>query len=76
MNYEENGVVLVMDTFGNSYSWNTSACVPKLFNKTKKIIFKIFFFRYVTKIDKNSKSDGNMNFRCNFINVHFFYLLF
>ena len=44
--------------------------------KKKKIIFFHFFFRYVIKIDKNSESGGNMNFRCNYMDVHLFYLLF
>ena len=61
--------------FGYSYSWGIFACVPKFFNQKKSFSF-IFSFGYVTKIDKSSKNDGNMNFSSNYIDVHFFYLLF
>jgi hypothetical protein len=47
------------------------------FSKKKKKSFSfIFSFGYDTKIYKSSKSGGNMNFRCNYMDVHFFYLLF
>jgi hypothetical protein len=41
----------------------------------KKFLYLLFFFSfgYVIKI---SKSGGDMNFRYNYIGVHFFYLLF
>ena len=62
------------------YSWDISACEPQAylnFSKKKKKSFSfIFSFGYVTKIDKNNESDGDMNFKCNYMNVHFFYLLF
>ena len=48
--------------------------VPKFFNK-KKLFYFIFSFGYVTKIDKSNESSGNMNFKCNYMDVHF-YLLF
>ena len=50
--------------------------VPKIFNQKKKSFYFIFSFEYVTKIDKSSESSGNMNFKCNYIDVYFFYLLF
>ena len=65
--------------FGYLYSWGTSACVPQAypnFSKKKKSFSFIFSFGYVTKIDKSNESSGNMNFKCNFMDVHFFYLLF
>ena len=37
---------------------------------------KSFSFGYVIKIDKSGESGENMNFRCNYMDVHFFYLLF
>ena len=49
--------------------------VPKFFKK-KNLFSFIFSFGYVTKINKSSESSGNMNFKCNYMNVHFFYLLF
>ena len=65
--------------FGYSYPWGIAARVtqayPKFFKKPKSFSF-IFYFGYITKIDKRSKSSGNMNFKCNYIDVHFFYLLF
>ena len=49
----------------------------QIFKKKKKnIFFQFFSFRYVTKIDKSGESSGNMNFNCNYMDVHFFYLLF
>ena len=51
--------------------------VPKFFNKKKKKNhFLSFFLLDVTKIDKSSESSGNINFKCNYMDVHFFYLLF
>ena len=35
---------------------------PKFFKK-KNSVLSFFSFAYVTKIDKSSESDGNMNFR-------------
>jgi hypothetical protein len=63
--------------FGYLYSWYTSAYpgIPKFFKKKKSLSF-IFSFGYVTKIEKTSASSENMNFKCNYIDVHFFYLLF
>ena len=66
--------------FGYSCPWGIAACVPpgvpKNFQKKKKKSFSfIFSFGNVTKIDKSSESGGNMNFRCNYMDVHFFYLL-
>ena len=61
------------------YSWGTFACVPRRtqnFQPKKKSFYFIFSFGYVTKIDKSSESSGNMNFKCNYIDVYFFYLLF
>ncbi len=42
----------------------------------KKLFSFIFSFGYVTKIDKSIVSSENMNFKCNYVDVHFFYLLF
>ena len=57
--------------FGYLYSWRT-----QIKKKKKKNHFLSFFsFRYVAKIDKISKSDGNMNIN-NYMDVHFFLLLF
>ena len=50
--------------------------VPKFFKKKKKSFSFIFSFGYVTKIDKSNESSGNINFKCNYMDVHFFYLLF
>ena len=30
----------------------------------------------MSQIDKSSESGGNINFKCNYMDVHFFYLLF
>ena len=44
---------------------------------SKKNHFLLFFsFRYVTKIDKSSKNSRNMNFKCKYMDIHFFYLFF
>ena len=50
----------------------------QIFQKKKKnqSFSFIFSFGYVTKIYKNSESSRNMNFNCNYMDVHFFYLLF
>ena len=48
----------------------------QIFQKKKKSFSFNFSFGYVTKIDKSNESRGNMNFRCNYIDVHLFYLLF
>jgi hypothetical protein len=45
---------------------------PKNFKK--KNHFLSFFLLDVTKIDKSSGGSGNMNFRCNYMDVHFFHL--
>ena len=50
--------------------------VPKFFNQKKKSFSFIFSFRYVTKIDESSESGEKMNFKYNYMDVHFFYLLF
>ena len=50
--------------------------IPKFFKKKKNHFLSFFSIRYVTKIDESSESGGNMNFKCNYMNVHFFYLLF
>ena len=47
----------------------------QIFQK-KKSFFFIFSFGYVTKIDKSSESSEKMNFKCNYMDVHFFYLFF
>ena len=77
--YSKNGAVPVPDTFWVfvilGYFCMRTPSVPKIFNK-KKLFYFIFSFGYVTKIDKNSESSGNMNFKCNYMDVHFFYLLF
>jgi hypothetical protein len=49
--------------------------VSKIF-QTKNHFLSFFSFGYVTKIDKSSESGGNMNFKCNYIDVYLFYLLF
>ena len=78
--YSKNGAVPILDTFEYLYSWDTFACAPQAylnFSKKKRKSFSfIFSFGYVIKIDKSSKSSGKMNFKCNYMNVHFFYLLF
>jgi hypothetical protein len=75
--YSKNGVVSVPDTFWVlvllGYFCMRTQAYPK---KKKKSFSFIFSFEYVTKIDKSSESSGNMNFKCNYIDVHFFYLLF
>ena len=43
------------------------------FSKKKKSFSFIFSFGYVTKIDKSSR---NINFKCNYMDIHFFYLFF
>ena len=74
--YSKNGAVSVPDTFWvlvllGHFCMRTPG-VPKFFKKKKSLSF-IFSFGYVTKIEKSSE---NMNFKCNYIDVHFFYLLF
>ncbi len=70
---------------GYSYFWDILPAypmrTPSFTNKKNPylfiiIIFFIFSFKYVTKIIKNNKSGENINFRCNYMDVHFFYLLF
>jgi hypothetical protein len=77
--YSKNGAVPVPDTFWVlvllGYFCMRTPGVPKFFKKKKSFSF-IFSFGYVTKIDKSRESSGNMNFKCNYIDVHFFYLLF
>ena len=77
--YSKNGAVPVSNTFWVlvllGYFCMRTSSVPKL-KKKKKLFSFIFSFRYVTKIDKSNESDGNMNFKYNYIDVHFFYLLF
>jgi hypothetical protein len=77
--YSKNGAVSVPDTFWVlvllGYSCMRTPGVPKFFKKTKSFSF-IFSIRYVTKIDESSESGRNMNFKCNYIDIHFFYLLF
>ena len=48
----------------------------QIFHKKKNHFLSFFSFGYVTKIDKNNENSGNMNFKCNYMDVHFFYLLF
>ena len=78
--YSKIGAVPVSDTFWVlvllGYFCMRTLGVPKFFNKKKKSFSFIFSFGYVTKIDKSSESSGNMNFKCNFMDIHFFYLLF
>ena len=75
--YSKNGAVSVPDTFCVllGYFCIRTPGVPKFFKKEKSLSF-IFSFGYVTKIEKSSESSENMNFKCNYIDVHFFYLLF
>ena len=86
--YLKNGAVFISDTswvfvlFG--YFCMRPPSVPKL--KKKKFIFFHFFpldmshiffsFGYVTKIDKSNENSEKMNFKCNYMDVQFFYLLF
>jgi hypothetical protein len=76
--YLKNGAVLVPDTFWVlvllGYFYMPTPGVPKFFNK-KNHFLSFFSFVYVTNIDKSSESGGNMNFRYNYMDVHFFYLL-
>ena len=78
--YSKNGAVPVPDTFWVlillGYFCMCILGVPKFKKENKKIHFLSFFLLDVTKIDKSSESGGNMNFRCNYTDVHFFYLLF
>ena len=79
--YSKNGIVLVPDTFWVlvllGYFRMRTLGVPKFFKKKKKKSFSfIFSFGYVTKIDKSNESSENMNFKCNYMDIHFFYLLF
>ena len=65
--YSKNGVVPVPDTFWIlillGYFYMHISGIPKIFKKKKSFSFIFFSFGYVTKIDKNSESGGNMNFR-------------
>jgi hypothetical protein len=81
----KNGVVPIPNTswvlISLGYYCLRTSGVPKKFQqqkkkKKKKTFSFIFSFGYVTKIDKNSKGGGNMNFRCDYMDVHFFHLLF
>ena len=78
--YLKNGAVPIPDTswvlvsLGN-YCLHIPGVSKKFQQKKKKISF-IFSFGYVTKIDKSSESSRNMYFKCNYMDVHFFYLLF
>ena len=80
--YLKNGTVPILDTFWvlvslGYYCLRIPGVPKKNFKKKDKQTFSfIFSFEYVTKIDKNSESGGNMNFRCNYVDVHFFHLLF
>ena len=50
---------------------------PKRIKKKAKYHFLLFFsFEYITKMDKSSEGGGNMIFRYNYVNIHFFPLLF
>ena len=73
--YSKHGVISVSDTFWVlvllGYCYQRILGVPK-----KKIIFFHFFLLDDKKIDKSIESGGNINFRCNYMDVHFFYLLF
>ena len=62
--------------FRYSYSWVLLHVYSNFFLKKKNLFSFIFSFGYVTKKYKYSESGGNMNFRCNYIDVYFFYLLF
>ena len=77
--YSKNRAVPVSDIFWVlvllGYFCMCTPGVPKFFNKKKSFSF-IFSFGYVTKIDKSSESGGNMNFRYNYMDIYFFYLLF
>jgi hypothetical protein len=78
--YSKNGAVPIPNTFwvlvplGN-YCLLTPD-VPKKFQKKKKKNSFTFSFGHDTKISKSSESGGNMNFRCNYVIVLFFFLLF
>ena len=83
--YSKNGAVPVPDTFWILVLLST--CIfrvffheyPKctqIFQKKKKSFYFIFSFGYVTKINKSVESGRNMNVKCNYMDVHFFYLLF
>ena len=49
--------------------------VPKFFPK-KNHYLSFFSLGYITKIDKSSENSENMYFKCNYMNIHFVYLLF
>ncbi len=76
----KNGAVSVSDIFWILVSLGDCCFriqgVSKIFQKKKKKISFIFSFGYITKIDKSNESDGNTNFMCNYMDVHFFYLFF
>jgi hypothetical protein len=79
--YSKNEALPVPDTFWVlvflGYFCMRTPGISKFFKKKKKNHFLSFFsFGYDTKIDKSSESSRNMNFKCNYMNIHFFYLLF
>ena len=78
--YSKNGAVPIPDTFWVlvllGYFCMRTPGVPKFFNKKKKSFYFIFSFGYFIKKDKSSENGGYMNFRSNYMDVHFFYLLF
>ena len=75
--YSTNGAIPVPDAFLVfvllRYFYIRTPGIPKFLLKK---INKSLSFGYVTKIDKSSESGENMNFRYNYMDVHFFYLLF
>ena len=77
--YSKNGAVSVSDIFWVlvllGYFCMSTQVYPNFSTKKKSFSF-IFPFGYVTKIDKSSGSSGNMNFKYNYMDIHFFYLLF
>jgi hypothetical protein len=79
--YSTNGVIPVLSAFWVlvplRYCCLCNPVYPKLnfffLNNHFSFFFFLFSFGYVTKIDKSS---GNINFRYNYMVLHFFYLLF
>jgi hypothetical protein len=64
--YSKNRAVPVLDTFLVLVLLGYFCQAYLKFSKKKKKKFSFiffFFFEYVTKIDKSSESDGNINFR-------------
>jgi hypothetical protein len=79
--YSKNRAIIVSGTFWVliplGYCCLRTLGVPKKFKQKKKKSFSVIFsFGYITKIDKSNEGGGNINFRYNYMHVHFFHLFF